>query len=424
MKRSNAGQTADGATVPEGSALARRVPGAPAPAEASLFQVLRSFPRPVWVLFAGTFINRFGTFVVPFLTLHLIRLGYSAGQAGSAIAAYGAGHWAASAIGGHLADTFGRRKTIVLSMMLGAMCMLALSQAQSLVAILTVAFLTGLVGEFYRPASSALLTDLVPDAHRVTAFAAYRFAINAGWAFGPSVGGLLAHYSYFWLFVGDAATSVIYGVLAAVLLPRDPPGAHRLDVVRQAFRSLSEAWVTASRDRRFVRLLIATLGVGAVFMQMSTTLGVQMRASGYSEWLYGLVLGLNGVLIVAFEIPMSTFTRRPRPTTMIATGFVLVGCGAGLFAWADTPLGFFAAMAVLTAGEIVSMPVAMAYVTHLAPAAMRGRYLGVYGLTWATALTCGPSAGAWVYARNPTALWIGCGLTCVVAAWIMRPWPR
>ena len=39
----------------------------------TLWGLLRSFPRPVWVLFAGVFLNKFGTFVLPFLALYLVR---------------------------------------------------------------------------------------------------------------------------------------------------------------------------------------------------------------------------------------------------------------------------------------------------------------------------------------------------------------
>lgn len=51
---------------------------------------LRALPRTAWVLFAGTFINRFGGFVVPFLTLYLTGQGYSTDAAGLAVGAYGA----------------------------------------------------------------------------------------------------------------------------------------------------------------------------------------------------------------------------------------------------------------------------------------------------------------------------------------------
>src|SRR5258708_33154902 len=98
--------------------------------------------------------------------------------------------------------------------------MICRSQARSLPAIVIFSFLAGLTGELYRPASSALLADLVPAGQRVTAFAAYRMALNAGFAFGPATAGLLAKHSFLWLFVGDAATSVLFGLVAWFALPR------------------------------------------------------------------------------------------------------------------------------------------------------------------------------------------------------------
>src|SRR5215469_3847017 len=186
----------------------------------NLFSALRALPRAAWVLFAGTFLNKFGTFVMPFLTLYLTRRGYTVGEVGLAVGAYGAGNLAASILGGHLADYLGRRKTIVLSMFSGAAMMLLLSQAHQYLFILALTVLAGLTNEFYRPASSALLADLVPPERRITAFAGLRVAFNAGFAFGPATAGFIAAYGFFWLFAGDAATSALYGLVALFLLPR------------------------------------------------------------------------------------------------------------------------------------------------------------------------------------------------------------
>ena len=182
--------------------------------EPTLLASLRALPRPAWILCFGTFLNKFGAFVVPFLTLYLTSRGCTVGQAGLAISAYGVGNMAASLLGGHLADKLGPRKTIVLSMFSGAVVMMLLSQARSLPAIIALTALTGLTNEFYRPASTALLADLVPPGQRVTAFAALRMSFNAGFAFGPATAGFLAAFGYFWLFAGDAATSVLFGLVA------------------------------------------------------------------------------------------------------------------------------------------------------------------------------------------------------------------
>src|SRR5437660_3533976 len=88
---------------------------------------LRALPRGAWILFLGTFLNKFGTFVLPFLAIYMTRLGYSLAAAGMATAAYGLGSLCASVLGGYLADRLGRRKTIVLSMFTAAVAMLSLS---------------------------------------------------------------------------------------------------------------------------------------------------------------------------------------------------------------------------------------------------------------------------------------------------------
>src|SRR6187401_2363415 len=147
--------------------------------QASLTENLRTLPRGAWILFFGTFLNKFGTFVLPFLAIYMTGLGFSTFQAGLAIGAYGVGTLIACLLGGYLADNLGRRRTIVLSMFSAALVMLCLSQARTLSAIVSLSCLAGLTGELYRPASSALLADLIPAGQRVTAFAAYRMSFNA-----------------------------------------------------------------------------------------------------------------------------------------------------------------------------------------------------------------------------------------------------
>ena len=394
--------------------------GQPTGRPASVWGTLRGFPRPVWFLFLGTFINRFGTFVIPFLTLHLTRLGYSVSASALALSAYGAGHLIASAVGGHLADTIGRRRTIVISMIANAGGMLLLSQAEHLWLLVTLAFLTGLTGEFYRPASGALLADLVPADQRVIGFAAYRFAINAGWTFGPAVAGFLARHAYLWLFLGDALTSLAYGLIAFAFLPRDTRAASAgWGFVRSTAQSLKETARTALADPRFGQLVLATFAVALVFLQMLSALGLEIKAAGCSDQVYGLVLAVNGALIVLFEIPLSGFTQRLPMRPVIAVGFACIGAGAGLYAWAGSPWEYALGMAVSTLGEMLSMPVALAYLTRLAPEHMRGRYLGVYGLTWAGALACGPSLGMALFAWKPAALWLSCAALGLIAAAIM-----
>ncbi len=384
----------------------------PATSRPALAARLRAFPRPVWVLFFGTFLNKFGAFVIPFLALYMTRQGYSIAQVGIAISVYGLGNFIASGLGGHLADTLGRRNTIVFSMFSGAAAMLLLSQARGFVPIAIMTFFVGLTGEFYRPASSALLADLVPAGSRVTAYSAYRLAFNAGWAFGPATAGFLAGHSYFWLFVGDAATSVLFGLVALAALP------HGIRAAR-AESGWRPALIGMARDRKFIRVLCSSLAIALVFLQMSSTFSLHVTSQGLSAATYGALISFNGVLVVFCELPLTNFTQRFPARRMMALGYLLIGSGFALNAFARTVPALACSVLVFTLGEMNTMPVASAYVADLAPPEYRGRYMGVMGLTWGLALIIGPSLGLALFNRNPVILWTACGGLGLLAAAII-----
>jgi MFS family permease len=378
----------------------------------TLISTLRALPRPVWILFAGSFLNKFGAFVVPFLAIYLTQLGYTLGDAGFAISAYGLGNLAASLLGGYLADTLGRRKTIVLSMFSGAISMLLLSQARTLGAIIFFASLTGLTGELYRPAASALLADLVPTGQRVTAFSAYRMAFNAGWAFGPATAGFLAKHGFFWLFLGDALTSILFGLVAYFALPRGVRSKERKT-------SWGEALGTLRRDTVFHQAVFAALAVSLVLFQMSSTFGLHVTHLGFSPATYGALISMNGALVVFCELPLTTITRKFNARRVMAIGYLLLGFGFALNMFAHTIPALIVCVMVFTLGEMIAMPVTGAYIADLSPEHMRGRYSGAFGLTWACGLVIGPALGLKLLAYNVAALWFSCGVLGLVAAVII-----
>ncbi|HEV2327315.1 MAG TPA: MFS transporter [Verrucomicrobiae bacterium] len=378
----------------------------------TLFSALAALPRPAWILFIGTFLNKFGTFVVPFLALYLTANGFTVGQAGLAIAVYGVGGLLASLLGGHLADHLGRRKTIVLSMFSGAAMMLLLSQARNFPAILLFTMLTGLTNEFYRPASSALLADVVPPARRITAFATLRMAFNAGFAFGPATAGFIAAFGFVWLFVGDAATSALYGLVALCALPT---GTHGTSENAGGGRVLS----TLRHDRKLHQLLLANFAIALLFCQMASTYGLFVTHRGFSTATYGVVLSLNGVLVVLFELPLTTITRRFPARRVMAVGYVLIALGYTLNAFAHSIPALVGCMLIFTFGEMITMPTNMAYLASLAPPEMRGRYMGVSGLTWSSALILGPALGMKLLAGEPAVYWISCAGLGLFAATVI-----
>lgn len=356
-------------------------------------------PRAAWLLFVGTFISKFGSFVLVFLAVYLTREGYSAAQAGFALSAYGIGAVASQPAGGHLADRLGRRNTIALSMFASAVAMLSLSQAQGLLPIIIIAGLAGLTAELYRPASGALLADLTPPGQRVPAFAMNRLAVNAGFAAGPAVGGFLAERSFFLLFLGDAITSAAFGIVALLALPQGE---------RSAGAQSERGWLRAMlADREYLLFLLATVAGAMVLVQAFTTFAMQV-SERFSSAAYGSLISLNGLLIVMLELPIASITQRLPPRPVMAVGLLMLGLGFGLTGLALTIPLLALAVVTWTLGEISFMPVAGAYVADVAPVHLRGRYQGAWGTSFGLAFVLGPAVGTAIYSLGPRLLWAGC----------------
>jgi MFS family permease len=375
----------------------------------SLWRSVRALPRPVWLLYAGSFVNRFGSFVATFLVLYLVERGFSPAEAGIAVSAYGVGSLGAALIGGWLADRVGRRGAIALSMFSAAAVALALSQAEDLVAIVVLTGVFGMCTELYRPASAALLTDLVPPERRLAAFAGYRLAINAGYAFGPAVAGLLAEESFLWLFVGEAVTSVILGVVALVGLPEGVRSRRSEERPGEAVRAIRG-------DPRFVLLLAASVLAAFVYFQSTAAFPLHLREAGLSRAVFGALISLNGLLIVFLELPLVGVTRRFAAAPVIAVGVLLTGLGFGLTAVALSVPALALTVVIWTFGEMVAAPVMNTYVADLAPSHLRGRYQGAYVLTFSVAFILAPAVGTWLFAWSPAGLWLICAALSVVSA--------
>lgn len=376
----------------------------------SLWQDLGSLPAEYWIMFSGTLVNRFGHFVIPFLAIYLAQQGHDAKVASFALGAYGAGALIAGAIGGYLADRIGRKATMLLACTGSAISMLMLSQAHDVPVLICATFLNGLLSAIYGPASGALIADLIPAHLRVRAFSCQRFAINLGFAAGMATAGFMAGRSFFALFIVDAATTMILGLLVLVGVKRRPRVAKE-----------HSGWGIALRQMKtnvpFQFAVAASFLIAVIFWQMSTTYALQAtKAAKLDERTYGLLMALNGVMIVLLELPLTSYTRRYSPVLTMAAGYAIVGIGMGMNAIGASLPVLVISMLVFTVGEMIALPVNSSYMASLAPDEMRGRYQGAISITWSAATMIGPLVGISLYQTSPTLLWLATLVLALIAA--------
>jgi MFS family permease len=381
-------------------------------------QNIKELPQSAWILIGGNFINWFASFAITFLVLYLTRRGVSFAKAGAAVAVFGAGGMVAGVLGGQLADRMGRRNTMAVSMFVSATAVLLIYYVHAYWAILALSFLVGLATDTWRPASRALMADVVPEGQRVTAYALVRFFGHVGFASGAALAGFLAEHHILWVFLSDAATSVVFGVLAWTSLPEGRRSTRAEDVERGGYRRVMS-------DRAFVLLFLASMLVAFIYVQQQTTLPLHVVGpAGLTPKDFGFLLALNGLLVIALELPISSLTMHRPPKQMIALGFLLFGVGFGLTAVAHSELALLGTVAIWTLGEMISAPIAYAYLADIAPEHLRGRYQGLYELSWGIGGVAGPAFGAVLFSVTPTGLWLLCGGLGLVAALFVLATPR
>ncbi|MFF4251311.1 MFS transporter [Streptomyces sp. NPDC001663] len=376
---------------------------------------LRSLPRRVWVISLGSLILNAGSFLPSFIVLYLTGRGYSAGAAGLVLGASGVGNVLGNVIGGYLTDTIGRRAAILLSVVATAGLTALVPFVDPLALIVVVVGLIGLVSQIHRPAMAAVLVDSVAADQRLAAFGVLRFAQNIGVALGGAVGGVVASISYVGLFLGEAAALLLFGLIVTVLL-RDAPKAQSDADDEETQEDSAVGYRQALGDRTLVRFLL--MAVFAMFVYIQTTVGLPLHVSdvGMNARDFGLLMALNGLVVVLFELPLISVVSRYRPHHVLAVGNLFTCVGLTLTGF-TTGMGLLAVTVLIwTFGEMVYSSIAQAHLASLTPPGLIGRYQGLYGAAYTIGTGAGPIVGGAVYAFAPWALWTMVGVLGLLSA--------
>ncbi|WP_370371728.1 MDR family MFS transporter [Catenulispora sp. GP43] len=387
-------------------------------------------PRVFWWVWVSTLVARTGAFVAPFLSYYLTRsLGHSAAFAGFVAALNAVGAAVSAVVGGVLADRVGRRGTLLGALVASAVTLVALGSVHSVGLIAVLAFLAGLANNATRPATGAIIADIVPSGDRGRAYALNYWAINLGFAVAMLSAGAVASHGYSLLFMGDALANVGCAVVVFFTVPETRPvagAAEGSDGAGAIVAAPAGSLADVLRDRVFLGFLGAVLVGAIIYSQAQTVQPIMMGQDGLGPGAYGAVAALNGILIGVLQLPMTTWMRRYTHGSVLAASSFLMGAGFAvplLISVVGHPMGVYAgSVAVWTIAEIGSTPPQMALGADLAPAHLRGRYQGMSTLAWSVAGIVGPLLGGWALSAigASAVLWASLVLGAAgVPAWLL-----
>jgi predicted MFS family arabinose efflux permease len=370
-----------------------------------------------WLLSTVILINRSGTMVVPFMTLYLTspQMGRSLSDAGTVMGLFGLGAIIGAYFGGKFSDKIGFQKVQLVTLFGGGIMFIVLGQIKSFPLICLFTFLLSLVNEAFRPANSSAIAHYSKPENRTRSYSLNRLAINLGWAFGTSIGGIIASYNYELLFWVDGITNICAAFALFFFL--------RTGKEIKAGKEENEVKVVKNsvyKDKTYLLFIFYLTLFAICFFQLFTTIPKYFRDDLHlSEQYIGLIMAMNGLLIVMIEMILVYRLEGQRPNLTYITWGVII-CAFAFFSLlipGNGKLITLIMILVITLGEVVAMPFMASFWSSRSDDNNRGQYASLFTIAWGLGQTLGPYLSSHlVEATNFNVLFITIGTLLLIAS--------
>jgi predicted MFS family arabinose efflux permease len=337
------------------------------------------------------------------------ELGAEPGQLGIAflVAAVMAG--VLGYLGGHLSDHVGRRRMILIGEAGFACYVLGYPfLGDDVVVGLGYLTLAGAVASIGGSVTQALIADLVPKEKHEEAYAAQRVASNLGVTLGPPLGGLLLLLGgWRTLFVGASIFTWVAFAIGYRFVPRRgrytpeaPPERGSVGVIL--------------RDYAFLLFLASGMFAWLVYVSFEVVLPVSLVDTyGFSPALWGFLVIVNPLAVTLLQLRLTRRVEHVPAAPKLVVAMLMMGLPFLLLTVNATVPVVIIVIAVFVVGEMLWVPTSQSIVAGLAPADLRGAYMGAFGSTAAVGFALAPFFGLQTGERyGDTAMW---GLFAVLA---------
>ncbi|WP_281226928.1 MFS transporter [Flavobacterium aquiphilum] len=369
----------------------------------------KNFPKEIWILTLVTFINRAGTMVIPFLSKYMKEnLEFSYSQIGWVMVFFGVGSIIGTWLSGKLSDKIGFYKVMVFSLFASGIVFILLQYATSFEALCVGILILTSVADMFRPAMLICLKTFTAKEDRARAYSLTRAAINLGFIFGPVLGGLIImQMGYEYIFYIDGATCIL-AIIVFMFFVRD-----KKTPVKLVEHNKQKEKVSVMKDRPFMLHLVICLITGILFFQIFTTLPLYHKERfNMTEFDSGLLLSLNGLLILLFELPIVNYVSRNKINNhkVISLGLLLMASSFFLLLLPFEAI-LIPMMIFMTCGVMLTFPFANSFAMDRSHK-QEGKYMAAFTMSYSFAHILSGKSGMEIieYTRSyePNWLFMGC----------------
>ncbi|SKC06080.1 MFS transporter [Dyadobacter psychrophilus] len=368
--------------------------------------------RETWLLSLVILINRCGYMAVPFMSMYITQsLHRSIADAGLIITLFGVGSVLGGMAGGYLTDFWGFRPVQIFSLLVSGLFFVLFGLVTNFTGLCFLIVLLSFFVEAFKPANSTAVAAYSAPENLTRSYTLNRLAMNIGFGFGTSVGGILAAINYSLLFWVDGIVYAFAGALIMFLLPGAKTVPQSGNVHTPETVAAPAAGQSPWKDALFVRFLAIIMLYMICFILLFRLVPVYWKEEMHiGESTIGILLGMNGIIIALFEMILiqNLANRRPDSYYMVAGTIFSAFAFSMLVVPAIAPVILAAAAVILfTIGEMLALPYISTFVMSRASVFNRGKYSAAYSVSQSVAQIIGPAAGGYIAAHwGYNVLWV------------------
>lgn len=348
--------------------------------------------KQVWLLIIGMLINvTANSFLWPLTTIYMHDyLGKSLSLAGLVLMANAGAAVIGNLLGGMLFDRIGGYKSIMGGITITLFALLGLNIWHDFVPFVAFYTIIGFSGGIVFPSMYAMVGTVWPEGGR-KAFNAIYLAQNVGVAAGPAMAGVLAVYSFDYIFMANFGMYLVFFFIALI-------GFRSMSISAISHTSIFNEKKKIRNRAPFYALLIVSVGyllcwVG--YVQWQSTISAYTQEIGITLPQYSLLWTLNGTLIVLGQPLIRPIIKRIEQNIkqQLVIGIAIMMVSYLVVAFAQEFSMFVVAMAILTIGEMFVWPAVPTLANQLAPKGREGFYQGIVNSVATGGRMIGPLMG-------------------------------
>ncbi len=290
---------------------------------------------------------------------------------------------------GHLSDRIGRRPLILAGWGFQAVVpLLLLAVGHHVLAGLVLLALLPAFGALGGAADQAMVADLVAPERHEAAYASVRVAANLGVTIGPPIGGLLligGHWQHLWF--GTLVLSAVGFAIAWRYIPRTGAYAPEGPPQRGSFKVII-------RDSPFLLFMLSSIFATMTYVATETLLPISVTTTHHlAPAAWGILMVVNPLLVTVFQLRLTRWTASIPASLKLGVAMPLMGVPFLLLNVNGSAPVIAFVIVLFVIGEMLWVPTSQAVVAALAPADIRGAYMGAFGGTWSVGWALTPFLG-------------------------------